>query len=546
MDKKKDLPTILLKEVLSDLQTISSIENQGSDINKLHLQYSRMMKSLINADMSALLFFDPDDDRILIRKVLIGASDWSLEDSFHVEYSELFELFQDGTILQFQQHTDLTDRHPCLDLTKEQPFSNNLYIPVLSAGRLIAIFQAINSKPFPLEEIKADLLKMICNSFGTTISNFTVSRQLKIDNANLEAWRWELMQSRNTLRAMFDSIPTSIYIVDNKYRIVAINASRSARARKKPSDLVGQICYEELFDKTQPCQGCRVNETFLSSRNTSRSDREWIDNDQVTDWDITTFSILNEEENPVQVIIIEQDVTVEKRLEANLIQSEKLAAVGQLAAGVAHEINNPLSAVIANAQLLKRDLPPNNTDALESVELIETAGLRASQVVRNLLGFARKEQYEFLLIDLNESILNSLSLVKHEIVTRGAEVETDLAHGMPMLNASKEHLQSVWINIILNALDSFEEEKGKILIASSYKNGEFKVAISDNGFGISPDRVSRIFEPFFTTKAPGRGTGLGLSVCHRIVKQHGGYIHVDSLLGKGTKFTITLPDNSDH
>ena len=230
-------------------------------------------------------------------------------------------------------------------------------------------------------------------------------------------------------------------------------------------------------------------------------------------------------------------------MEANLIQSEKLAAVGQLAAGVAHEINNPLSAVIANAQLLRRDMPNDAVDAMESVELIETAGLRASQVVRNLLGFARKEQYDFLAIDLNETILNALSLVKHEAVTRSMDIEMDLAEDMPMIHASKDHLQSVWINIILNALDSMQPGKGSILIKSTYANDEFKVKISDNGVGIAPEKVSRIFEPFFTTKDPGRGTGLGLSICHRIVKQHGGIIQVDSLSGTGTKFTISLPRN---
>jgi len=375
------------------------------------------------------------------------------------------------------------------------------------------------------------------------LSNHQAIRQLKIDNANLEAWRWELLQSRNTLRAMFDSIPTSIYIIDNKYRIVAINGSRSNRAGQKPNFLVGHICYEVLFGRTTPCQGCRVSETFLSGRNTSRTDRKWVNNDQITDWEITTYAILNEMDIPVQVIIFEQDVTVEKRLEANLIQSEKLAAVGQLAAGVAHEINNPLSAVIANAQLLRRDLPQDASDALESVELIETAGLRASQVVRNLLGFARKEQYEFLRIDLNETMLNALALVKHELVMRNIEVETDLAESLPLINASRDHLQSVWINMILNALDSIDKDKGKIIITTSKSNSDYKITIADNGVGIPADKVSRIFEPFFTTKAPGRGTGLGLSVCHRIIKQHGGYIQVESLVGNGTKFIIILPEN---
>jgi two-component system, NtrC family, sensor kinase len=530
-----------LREIISALQTLSTSQVQETDINKIHLQYASMAKKLLDAEMVALLLVDLEDKRILIRKILIGEANWSIEDSFQIEYEQLSTQFPDGSITNIKKRNEMLDRFPFLDLMKDQPFKDYIYAPLIINTTLAGIIQSANCHPFPPDPIKIDLLKLICNSYSSAIANFHAIRQLRIDNANLEAWRWELLQSRNTLRAMFDSIPTSIYIIDNKYRIVAINASRADRANQKPNALVGQICYEVLYKKTAPCQGCRVNETFISGRNTTRTDRQWVDNDQISDWEITTFAIQDEIGNPLQVIILEQDVTIEKRLEANLIQSEKLAAVGQLAAGVAHEINNPLSAVIANAQLLRRDLPNTATDALESVQLIETAGVRASQVVRNLLGFARKEQFEFQLIDLNETILNALTLVKHELVIHHIEVVLELSENLPQINASRDHLQSVWINIILNALDSVKKGSGIITITSGFVNKEFRISISDNGVGIPADKVSRIFEPFFTTKAPGQGTGLGLSVCHRIVKQHGGYIQVDSLIGIGTKFTITLP-----
>lgn len=544
MPHHKEQTNPRLREIISALQTLSGSMSQETDLNKIHLQYARLVKRLLNCEMVALLLVDSDDKRILLRKILLSDGDWSFVDSHQIDLPALQGLFVNDRILQLTYRTQIMEDFPYLDVAKDQPFLNNIYVSIQPAEKLSGIIQAVNCKPFPLDDIKTDLLMLICNSFASSLASYSAIRQLKVDNANLEAWRWELLQSRNTLRAMFDSIPTSIYIIDTRYRIVAVNASRSERAGKKPNFLVGQVCYEALYGRTQPCQGCRVSDTFLSGRNTTRTDRQWIDNEQISDWEITTYAILNETDIPVQVIINEQDVTVEKRLETNLIQSEKLAAVGQLAAGVAHEINNPLSAVIANAQLLRRDLPEDASDALESVELIETAGLRASQVVRNLLGFARKEQYEFLMVDLNETILNALSLVKHELVTRNVEVTTDLANDIPMIKASRDHLQSVWINMILNALDSMEKKDGMISIVSANKNKEFRVSIADNGSGIPADKVSRIFEPFFTTKAPGRGTGLGLSVCHRIVKQHGGYIQVDSLVGSGTKFTIIIPETT--
>ncbi len=543
MKKVEDIITNEIDETRFDnIQTMINLFNQNLDLKHVQLGFCELVHEICEAEATGLMILDTEDPRLIQRKIFKGGADWSVEDSFQVQDQKLFSSLKNRKAFVLDLNNPGSE-FESLTSFQDQPYSSAIIIPLRKNGDFAGLIQSFNIKAQD-NNTTLEQLNSIASSYAISMKNYEVIRQLKIDNANLEAWRWELMQSRNTLRAMFDSIPTSIYIVDGKYKIVAINASRSNRAEQRPNNLVGQICYEALYKRGQPCVGCLVNETFLSKRITQRSDRQWINKDQISDWEITTYAILDESEDPAQVIIFEKDVTQEKRLEANLIQSEKLAAVGQLAAGVAHEINNPLSAVIANAQLLRRDLPPDDKDSLESVELIETAGLRASQVVRNLLGFARKEQYEFLAVDLNETINNALSLVKHEAVTRAMDIQVQSQDEMPMIHASKDHLQSVWINIILNALDSMEPGKGIIQIGTAYANEEFKVTFSDNGTGIPPEKVTRVFEPFFTTKDPGRGTGLGLSICHRIVKQHGGYIQIDSLDGTGTKFTITLPKNT--
>ncbi len=351
----------------------------------------------------------------------------------------------------------------------------------------------------------------------------------------------ELMVSRNTLRALFDSLPISLYIIDTNYTLAAINYSRSERVGGKPNQLVGGKCYEMLYLRSSPCPGCRANETFGTGENSVRLSRSWMDAEKFIEWEIATFPIFDERNIVTQTIIVEQDVTEKRNLESNLIQSEKLAAVGQLAAGVAHEINNPLTAIIANAQILRRDIQSIDPDMLESIKLIEMAGTRASQVVRNLLGIARKEKYEFEPIDLNETLQNALSLVQHELIGRPIRVELHLADEMPRVVASQDQLQGVWINLILNAIDAIDKETGLITILSEYNGTEFQVAITDNGKGIPADHLPRVFEPFFTTKLPGRGTGLGLSVCLRAIRHHGGNLQVDSQLGKWTRFTVTLP-----
>ncbi len=351
----------------------------------------------------------------------------------------------------------------------------------------------------------------------------------------------ELMGSRNTLRAMYDSLPISIYIIDNNFTLAAINHSRAERVGGKPNQLVGGKCYEMLYLRSSPCPGCRASETFSTGENSVRMSRSWIDTEKFVEWEISTFPIFDERNIVTQTIIVEQDVTEKRNLESNLIQSEKLAAVGQLAAGVAHEINNPLTAIIANAQILRREVGGQDPDLVESIKLIEMAGTRASQVVRNLLGIARKEKYEFEPIDLNETLHNAITLVQHELVGRPIQVELHLAEKMPRVVASQDQLQGVWINLILNAIDAIDKESGHISISSAYDGSEFQITITDNGKGIPPDHLPRVFEPFFTTKHPGRGTGLGLSVCMRAIRLHGGNLQVDSQIGKWTRFTVSLP-----
>lgn len=373
------------------------------------------------------------------------------------------------------------------------------------------------------------------------ISRMVAMHALVSGNINGTPSYLELLRSRNTLRAMFDSLPIALYIIDPTYTLMAINHSRADRVNEKPNLLVGSKCYERLFQRSSPCPACRISETFASGQNTSRVNRSWLDNERFIEWEVSTFPIMDETDSVIQTIIVEQDITDKRNLEANLIQSEKLAAVGQLAAGVAHEINNPLTAIIANAQILHREISPAEQDLIDSVKLIEMAGTRASQVVRNLLGIARKEKYEFSPVDLNETLHNALTLVQHELVGRPMQVNLDMQERMPRVVASQDQLQGVWINLILNAIDAIDKEAGVISISTRFTGTEFQVTIMDNGRGISADHLAKVFEPFFTTKSPGRGTGLGLSVCMRVIRHHGGNIVVESETGLWTRFTVSLP-----
>jgi two-component system NtrC family sensor kinase len=262
------------------------------------------------------------------------------------------------------------------------------------------------------------------------------------------------------------------------------------------------------------------------------------------EWDISAYPIPGAKSGSARAVVVWQDRTEERRLENSLMQAGKLAAIGQLAAGVAHEINNPLTAIKANAQMLQMVIPVDDEN-YEAVELISQASERAEKVVRGLLDFARQAQYDFDPTDVNESILQALNLVSYQLTSTHVNLNLELAENLPKVKASWQHLQSVWLNMLINARDALQEietERKVDVISRLDSTGDYiQVLVEDNGRGMKEAELAHIFEPFYTTKAPGQGTGLGLATSHRIIEQHGGEITVSSQVGTGTTFVVQLP-----
>ncbi len=512
------------------------------DFQQITAQFTAAARDLLNADDATLILTDSGNPTLAIKRRLGMGKAWSGQISLRLEESLTRRALESRQILQSKDN-GRQSFHPEIDRLPDLPIENLICAPLLSDEKSLGVLQIINPHLDLKNPLIHSTLVLLVNSLSAWMIRDQQATRLKITSAEMEARLWEITKSRNTLRTLFDSIPSSIYIIDRSYRIVAINMPRSQRARSEPRQLVGKKCYEALYNRSEICPDCRVMETFTHAMTTTRSVQEWVEGDRFIDWEITTYPIQEKNNLPHQVIVFEQDVTEKRSLEANLIQSEKMAAVGQLAAGIAHEINNPLAAIIANTQLLKRELINDSDDFMETLQLIETAGLRAANVVSGLLGISRKEnKYEFEPLSLNESIRSALALVHHDLLRRSIEVVSDLQEDMPSLIASKNHLQSIWINLLVNSMDAMDKENGRIAITTRYADGNFTIIFEDNGKGIPSEYLSRIFEPFFTTKSAGRGTGLGLAITQRVIKEHQGDIRIESQIGQGVKITITLPD----
>ncbi len=488
----------------------------------------------------SLVMVDKNRGGMLVKKTLASDADWIYQVSVHSEDGLIGECFQTRkSVLSNDPKND--ERFSTeIDSVPGVDIHSLLCVPIQTEDEIVGILAFQNKRPGLFTLYDQQLLSTVARSVVNSLVALQTIQQYRVLNAHLEASRWELIRSRNTLRSLFDNLPEAMYIIDRSYRLIAVNRVRAGRTVEEPALLVGKVCYEALYGHSEPCQGCLVAETFYRRKVTNRMERQWEGVIEPVEWEINTYPIVDESDEVNQVILVEKDVTDKRRLEGFLTQSEKMAAVGELAAGIAHEINNPLTVILANAQMLERDLPPNE-DWHELVDLISRAGTRALHAVKGLLNFTRKEQFEFVPTDVNETIERSLDMVRHELVTRGINLVYQPGENLPLLRASPNHLQGVWLNLVMNAMDAMDKEEKNIRIVSYQQANDVCVSVIDNGQGIPPEKLKRVFEPFFTTKERDRGTGLGLSVCHRVIKQHGGLILVDSQVGEGTTFNVVLP-----
>jgi signal transduction histidine kinase len=226
-------------------------------------------------------------------------------------------------------------------------------------------------------------------------------------------------------------------------------------------------------------------------------------------------------------------------LEQQLLHADRLATIGQFAAGAAHEINEPLSSVLGFAQLALK-APGTPQAIVEDLREIVAASLRAREIVKRLLLFARQAPIERSTVDVNELVEETLFLLEVAGDRPGIRFMRKLSPGLPAIAADPVQVRQVLVNLTVNAMQAIAAE-GTITVESRAEGQHVVVSVSDNGAGMSPEVRKRVFDPFFTTKEPGEGTGLGLSVVHGIVTSHGGTVLVESNEGEGSRFTVRLP-----
>jgi PAS domain S-box-containing protein len=349
----------------------------------------------------------------------------------------------------------------------------------------------------------------------------------------------ELQRLKDYSENIIESLTVGVSVLDQKGKIIGWNRvmedlfqiTKDAALEKSLEEVLGKGNFRALFPPDTQKDFRLLSEISISMP-TGKSKI----------FDIAKTPLRDNQMNPYGTIIVFEDTTEKISLQQQLVTSEKLASVGLLSAGVAHEINTPLTGISSYVQMLQKRLSDSPHAAI--LDKIEVQTDRVAKIVKSLLNFARNPSESiFYQVDLKEIIQGIISLIDYKLKNMNIALELDLAALKPIC-AQGEQLQQVFINIILNAIDAMPDG-GTMSIELTRKNQSAVVTIQDTGTGISRQHLPHIFDPFFTTKGIGKGTGLGLSISYAIIKEHEGYISVESESGKGTLFTISVPMNLD-
>jgi len=347
-----------------------------------------------------------------------------------------------------------------------------------------------------------------------------------------------LTKSQREIAAIFDGITDYIWAVDLDCTIVRANKMFASKVEGEMGGIIGRNCKEVIFISKNFCSAaCPINE--YREKGVIHDAVEYKDESSGRIYQMRTFPLLSETKSLKGGINYLKDITDTKAIEERLIQTEKLAATGRLAANVAHEVNNPLGIIKNYLTLLQRDMTGSETEILENVEVINDEISRIAEIIKGLLVFSRPEPKTITYCDVNKTIRDIVNLVKKNLEKQGIDVVMDFDEKIPEIKVSSGHLKQIMINLINNSQDAMPSG-GDLVIKTAEKNGHVVVNVDDSGVGIKKDDMEELFNPFYTTKGV-KGTGLGLSVSYGIIKGYGGDISLNSKEGGGVKATLLLP-----
>lgn len=509
---------IVRNRELHTLNTLAELTTQSESLSAILPDVMEQTLSLISARGAGLYLFDEDGSQLRLQ-CSRGAD--HLVDRLEFDPSICTLIHDAGSDDPLSSLREAACGHiSLLDSPGKRPTLN---IPLCCRSRVLGVMTFLD---VDFREVTPALHELL----------FSVGRQIGIAVESLQNVG-KLLQSKELLQSVFDSITDMVILMDRDFRIRMVNKAYLRRYGLGEADVLGERCNEILLTDVCPFPDCGMRKAFESRQPVL----EEVTTATGEIFLIHFYPVADERGEVTSMVRYARDITQQKRVEQHIQNTEKLASVGQLAAGIAHEINNPLGVILCYTDLLKRQLEPN-PQASSDVATIEKHTLNCKRIVSDLLKFARGESGSRQLKAINRSIEEAVAMVSHQFSRQDIEIALDLDTELPLLNMDEDKLKQVFVNLLVNAQQAMAD-KGTIRIRSRFlaESNQIELRFRDSGKGIPPDIQKRIFDPFFSTKDASEGTGLGLSVSYGIVRDHQGEILVESEPGQGTEFTILLP-----
>ncbi len=516
------------------INELSSIINSSLSIGTIFRMVVSELRKIIDYSRASLLLYREQDDSLQI-----FALDTDMKTVMKKGVKAPIEGTSAGWVIRNNKpwiSRDLTEdtAFPLDQRLLQEGIRSTISLP-LYHDRMLGVFNFDSTQPSNYSKADLDILLPVAKHIAVALEN-----ALLFEEISREKKEWE---------RTFDAFTDMVWIEDGRQRVIRTNHALLARTGYSKAELTNMHC-AELLDRigVAPGSGCLCSET-LTAKRPSFQELKSVSGSVFHFW---AYPLIDEEGSLYAIVHYLKDVTGQRRLEQQLIRTDKLASLGTLVAGIAHEINNPLGIIAGYSEaLLDRAHDPALSlvrgfeDFPEYLRTIHSEIFRCKGILKSLLEFARPSGGTFREIDINELIKEVLLLLQHRTARLKHTLSLDLDRDVPKINADAGSLRQLLMNLLLNAI-YFTPEGGGIAIktgtgAPGSDPDRVFLSVSDTGAGIPEDLIDRIFDPFFTTKSVGEGTGLGLTISHKIVEEHNGTIDVTSEPGRGTTFLITLP-----
>ncbi len=349
-------------------------------------------------------------------------------------------------------------------------------------------------------------------------------------------------RAKKELEGTIDAILDPVILVDASFRIQRANFAVSDLGACDIRDTLGKRCHRVLFGRDTPCENCPIEDVTHSVDEGLVGHVELFHPGTKRIFRMHAYRFRAYRGEAPHYVCSYRDVTEERNLQRQVVQADKMAAVGQLAGGAAHELNNPLGVIRSFAQMgASRARMLQDDELMDDFNEILQAADRCTRIVRGLLDFSRSPNDVMGAVDLARVLTDSVFLVNTQFKGKAVEIIEDFGADVPLAHGNANKLQQVAVNLLQNAFQAVDA-RGRIRVATQVTlEGHVDMVVSDDGHGIPAEVRDRIFDPFFTTKDTGVGTGLGLSITYGIVQEHGGTITLDTRPGGGATFTVRLP-----